>query len=468
MGGFFGVTSHTDCVADLFYGTDYHSHLGSYRGGMVTLDSSGFSRIIHDIANTQFRSKFEGDLTKLHGRQGLGVISDIDDQPLTIASHLGVYGLVTVGRIDNIEELTIRLLKRPCTHFTEIHGNEMNPTELVATLIDAEESFVAGIERVQELVEGSCSLLVLTAQGIYAARDKLGRTPVVIGTKPGTRALTLESCALPNLGFSVERNLGPGEIVLLTPEGIEQLKPPGEKMQICSFLWVSCGDPASSYENVNVEATRNRCGSSLARADDTEVDLVAGIPDSGIGHAIGYAAERGVGYRRPFVKYTPTWPQRFKPQEQRVRELVPRMKLIPIQELIAGNRLLFCEDAIVHGSQLRDIIRRLYSYGATQVHLRAACPPLLYCCKFLHLSHPCSELDLATRKALLELQGNATDFLEEYGNPASQRYTSMTRHIADQLELTSLQYLRLEDMIDAIGLPKAQLCTYCWSGESPG
>ena len=465
MGGFFGVTSTQDCVAELFYGTDYHSHLGTRRAGMAVRNDDGFTRFIHDISNTQFRAKFEGHLPELHGTQGIGIISDYEDQPLLIGSRHGIYGIATVGRVLNIEELTTRAFRDHSGHLSEISGTEFNPTELVATLINEGQTFEEGIRHAQEVIEGSCSLLLLTKKGLYVARDRLGRTPVVIGKKPGAYAVTSESCALPNLGFTTERYLGPGEIVRLSPEGVEQLAPPGDRLQICTFLWVYYGFPASSYEDINVEAARNRCGMVLARADDTEVDFVAGIPDSGIGHAIGYAAERNLPYRRPFVKYTPTWPRSFMPQEQRVRDLVARMKLIPIRELIEGNRLLFCEDSIVRGTQLRDIIRRLFDYGAKEIHMRPACPPLVHSCKFLNFSRSKSELDLAARKAIMTLERIPDDHLEDYADPTTDRHARMMDHIREQLGLTSLKYQKLEDMVEAIGLAPEKLCTYCWNGQ---
>jgi len=464
MGGFFGVVSKTDCVHDLFYGTDYHSHLGTKRGGLAVRDAGGFSRFIHDITNAQFRSKFEDDIGKMHGTRGIGVISDYEDQPLIIGSHLGLYAIVTVGAVRNAQRLAKEAFKRRTTHFSEMGGGEINPTELVATLINQEATFEDGIRRAQEAIEGSCSLLLLTEDGIYAARDRLGRTPVVIGEKEEARAATLETCAFPNLGYKVIRYLGPGEIVLITEDGMEVKVAPGSKMQICSFLWVYYGYPASCYEDVNVEVVRNRCGAALARRDDQDVDLVAGIPDSGTGHAIGYADEAHVPYRRPFVKYTPTWARSFMPQDQRIRDLVARMKLVPIRELIEAKRLLFCEDSIVRGTQLRDIIRRLYDYGARDVHMRPACPPLIWGCKFLAFSRSRSELDLAARKAIQELEGSDKQPLAAYADPESEAHRRMVDAIRKRLNLTSLRYQRLEDLIEAIGLPKAKLCTYCWNG----
>jgi amidophosphoribosyltransferase len=466
MGGFFGIASKDDCVADLFYGTDYHSHLGTSRGGMVVRNRDGFKRNIHDITNTPFRTKFEDDIPKYRGATGLGVISDHEDQPLLIASRHGSYAIVTVGRVDNVQKLAKAALSGYGAHFSEFKRNEYNQTEVVASLIDQQGSLVEGLRRVQEQVEGSCSVLLLTDHGIYAARDRLGRTPVAIGRKDGASAVTLETCALPNLGYEVERALGPAELVRITAEGVEQLAPPGERMQICSFLWIYYGYPASEYEGINVEAARNRCGAALARADDVEVDLVAGIPDSGIGHAIGYASEAGVPYRRPFVKYTPTWPRSFMPQDQRVRDLVARMKLIPIREHIEGKRLLFCEDSIVRGTQLKDVIRRIFDLGAREVHMRPACPPLVCGCKFLNFSRSRSEMDLAGRRAIAEIGGDAERDLPLFTDPGTPEYASMIESIRGRLRLTTLRYQTLPDMIEAIGLPREKLCTYCWTGET--
>lgn len=465
MGGLFGVASKDDCIMDLFYGTDYHSHLGTLRGGLVVKGAGGFKRSIHDITNAQFRSKFEDDLPRLHGETGIGVISDNEDQPLLVGSHHGRYALATVGRIHNLEALTQKVLQQRIAHFSELSMDTINPTELVATLINNEESIEAGIAAVQEEVAGSCTMLLLVKDSIIVVRDRLGRTPVIIGKKNGSYAATIESAAFPNLGYQIERFLGPGEVVRVTADGIEQLRPPGNAMQICAFLWVYYGYPASIYEGINVEMARNRCGAALARADNTKVDLVAGIPDSGIGHAIGYAAEAGLPYCRPFVKYTPTWPRSFMPQDQSVRDLVARMKLIPIQELIEGKRLLFCEDSIVRGTQLKDIISRLFVLGAKEVHMRPACPPLVYGCKFLNFSQSKSELDLAARKAIHQMGDNGQGNLHEYANPNTDKFQAMVAQIEKRLGLTTLKYQRLGDLVKAIGLPKEKLCTYCWDGK---
>lgn len=462
MGGFFGVVSKDDCVCDLFYGTDYHSHLGTKRGGLATLNDGGFTRFIHNIENAQFRSKFEDDISRLTGNKGIGAISDYEDQPLLIGSHLGNYAIVTVGKVNNVEQLAAKAFGKRTTHFSEMTGNEINPTELVATLINEGSTFEEGLANVMDTIDGSCSVLLLTENGVYAARDKLGRTPVILGRKDGAYAATMETCAFPNLSYEIDRYLGPGEIVLMTPEGIEQKKPASDRMQICSFLWVYYGYPASHYENINTEDVRNRCGAALAKNDDVEVDIVAGIPDSGTGHAIGYANAAGVPYRRPFVKYTPTWPRSFMPQDQRIRDLVARMKLIPIPELIKDKRLLFCEDSIVRGTQLQDTIARLKQAGAAETHMRPACPPLVFGCKFLNFSRSRSVLDLAGRLAIKQLEGDADKNLAEYADSCSEKHCAMVEKIRERLNLTSLKYQKLEDLVAAIGLPKEKLCTYCW------
>ena len=463
MGGFFAVVSESDCVQDLFFGTDYHSHLGTQRGGLATRNEQEFTRFIHDITNTQFRSKFEDDIAKMHGNSGIGVISDYDDQPLVIGSHLGTYAIVTVGVVQNAAQLANKAFQKG-SHFSEMGKGFVNPTELVATLINEAATFEDGIRNAQEAIEGSCSMLLLTEHGVYAARDRLGRTPVILGEKEGATAVTIETCAFPNLDYETTRDLGPGEVVLISGDGVEQKKPPLDRMQICSFLWVYYGYPSSNYEGINVEAARNRCGAALARNDDVEIDVVAGIPDSGTGHSIGYASEAGIPYRRPFVKYTPTWPRSFMPQDQTIRDLVARMKLVPIRELIQGQRMLFCEDSIVRGTQLQDIIQRLYEYGATEVHMRPACPPLIYGCKFLNFSRSRSELDLAGRRAIKELEGEDNKNPADYADQCSEKYCAMVEKIRQRLRLTTLQYQRLPDLVEAIGLPKEKLCTYCWDG----
>jgi len=467
MGGFFGVASWGDCVSDLFYGTDYHSHLGTKRGGLAVRRADGFARVIHNIENAQFRSKFEPEIESLRSWMGIGVISDFDDQPILVRSHLGDYAIVTVGAIKNADALAREAFISQRLHMAEMHGQGINQTELAAVLINQEESFESGIENLQDSVEGSCSCLVLTEKGIYAVRDRLGRTPVVIGRKQGSLAVTLETCAFPNLGFEVERDLGPGEVVFVTPEGFETRKPPRPRLQICSFLWVYYGYPASSYEGVNVEETRYRCGAYLAGRNRVEIDFVAGIPDSGTGHGLGYAAGAGVPFKRPFVKYTPTWARSFMPQNQDIRDVVARMKLIPIRPLIEGKKFLFCEDSIVRGTQLQDTILRLYEYGAVEVHMRPACPPLIFGCKFLNFSMSRSVMDLAGRRAIREIEGERIQDLTEYTREGTDKYQAMEERIRRRLKLTTLKYQRLEDLVAAIGLPKERLCTYCWDGAEP-
>ena len=464
MGGFYGVVAKDDCTSDLFYGTDYHSHLGTRRGGLSVLNHNGFTRFIHNIENAQFRSKFDDDISKMRGNKGIGVISDYDDQPLIIGSHLGVYAIVSVGKIANADKLIRRAFKKGPTHFSEMSGGEVSPTELLATLINQGATFEEGIRIAQEAIEGSCSMLLLTDQGVYAARDRLGRTPVVIGCKDNAWAVTMETCAFPNLGYEIDRYLGPGEIVMLSEDGIEPKAPAFDKMQICAFLWVYYGYPASSYEGINVEVVRNQCGAALARNDDADIDLVAGIPDSGTAHGLGYANEAHRPYCRPFVKYTPTWPRSFMPQDQTIRDLVARMKLIPIRELIQSKRLLFCEDSIVRGTQLKDTIARLYDCGAAEVHMRPACPPLVFGCKFLNFSRSRSEMDLAARKAIRELEGDDDPNLNEYADTASEKHEAMVERIGKSLNLTTLKYQKLPDLVASIGLPKCKLCTYCWDG----
>jgi amidophosphoribosyltransferase len=464
MGGLFGVASREDCVSDLYYGTDYHSHLGTRRGGLAVRNSHGLQRAIHNIENSYFRTKFEAELERFQGRLGIGVISDTDPQPLIIGSHLGTFGIVTVGRITNLDDLVRRAFRRR-SYFSDTADGVINPTEAVAMLICEEDSFENGIRRVQEAVRGSCSLLVLTDEGIYAARDRLGRTPLVVGRREGALAVSSETCAFPNLGMDTAHFLGPGEVIFLTAEGWERRQAPGERLQVCAFLWVYYGYPASEYEGLNVEEVRNRCGAALARRDDVEADCVAGIPDSGIGHAIGYANAKCLPYRRPFVKYTPTWPRSFMPQRQSLRDLVARMKLIPVRRLIEGQRLLFCEDSIVRGTQLKDTIQLLFTYGAREVHMRPACPVLVYPCEFLNFSTSRSTLDLAGRQVIRELEGRDDRYLEEYAAHGTQRHTAMVEGIRRRMHLTSLTYQRLDDLVAAIGLPKERLCTHCWDGR---
>lgn len=462
MGGFFGVVSTEDCVLDLFFGTDYHSHLGTKRGGLAVLNSGGIVRGIHNIENAQFRSKFEDDLEQFKGNAGIGVISDTDSQPLIINSHLGRYGIVTVGKINNMQDLILQAFRKRTAHFSEMSGGTVSPTELVSTLINRADSFAEGLRHAQESINGSCSILLLTDEGIYAARDFYGRTPVIVGKKKNVYCATFETCAFNNLNFSFEHELGPAEVVLLKPDGIEKKLPALDQLRICSFHWIYYGYPASTYENRNVERVRYRCGAALAKRDHIKADMVAGIPDSGTAHALGYANAAQLPYGRPFVKYTPTWPRSFMPQNQGTRDLVARMKLIPIHDLINNQRLLFCEDSIVRGTQLKDTIKRLYASGAREVHMRPACPPLIHGCPFLNFSQSRSELDLAGRRAIEIIEGGADQVDEAYADPDSDLYNRMVEIIRKELNLTSLQYQRLSDMIEAIDLDKSKLCTYCW------
>jgi amidophosphoribosyltransferase len=465
MGGFFGVISKSDCVNDVFYGTDYHSHLGTKRAGMVFIvPQNGFRRSIHSIENSYFRNKFENELDDFSGNSGLGVISDTDPQPILFNSHLGRFAIVTVSRIVNLSDLEARFLRMK-KHFLENFEGNTNPTEVVANLICEKESYVEGIENVHERVKGSCSLLILTDEGIIAARDKYGRTPVVIGRRDDGYAVASESCAFPNTGFEIEYFLGPGEVVMVTADGYTQLRKPGDKMQICSFLWVYYGYPPSYYEGKNVDECRYKCGAALAANDNVEADFVCGIPDSGVGHAHGYGNAKNIPYKRAYSKYTPTWPRSFMPQYQGQRDLVAKMKLIPNKAVIEGKRMVFLDDSIVRGTQLKDSTMDLRESGAREVHMRIACPPLLFSCEFLNFSESRSILELAGRKAIEQLGGNEKD-LKEYADPDSEKYAAMVEQIAKNLDLDSLVYQRLDDLVEAIGMPKEKLCTHCWDGSS--
>ena len=463
MGGFFGTISKSDCVSDLYYGTDYNSHLGTKRGGLAVLNSKQFKRTIHNLENSYFRTKFEPVLHEFHGNSGIGIISDTEAQPILINSHLGEFAIVTVSKITNIQELTQRALKQK-RHFSETSAGVTNPSELIAMLIDEEESYEKGIENVYEKVKGSCSMLLLTKKGIYAARDKLGRTPIMLGKKEGAYAMSSESSAFSNLGFETEKYIGPGEIVFITADGYEQRRKPNDKMQICAFLWVYYGYPSSDYEDINVEECRYRCGAALAKNDDTEVDFVSGIPDSGIAHAIGYSNEKQIPYKRAYVKYTPTWPRSFMPQNQEMRDIVAKMKLIPVKSLINGKKIVFCDDSIVRGTQFKDNVQILFEYGAKEVHIRPACPTLIFPCEFLNFSTSRSTLDLAGRKAIKELEGAEDKHLDEYAKPGTDRYYAMIEKIREKIGVSSLKYQKLDDLIKAIGLPKERLCTHCWDG----
>jgi len=465
LGGLFGVVSKEDCVRDVYFGTDYHSHLGTSMGGLAVWTGSSINRSVHNIENTQFRAKFEAELPGIKGKMGIGCISDTEPQPLTVRSHLGNYAISTVGKINNSQEIVDKALAQDNIHFLETCRGAINPTELVSVIIDREESFKAGLLKAQELVEGSCSILLLTPQGIYASRDKLGRTPLIIGKKEGSYCVSFESCTFTNLGYSFEYELGPGEIILLTPEGVEKISPPREQMKICAFLWVYYGYPSSTYEGTNVEVMRYRNGAALAKNDNVAIDMVAGIPDSGVGHAIGYSNESKVAYGRPFIKYTPTWSRSFMPQDQEIRNLVARMKLMPIPELVSDKRLLFCDDSIVRGTQMRETVDSLYKCNAKEVHIRSACPPIIFGCKYLNFSTSRSAMDLAARQAIIKLEGKEPDNLDEYCDPAADKYKRMVEYISKRLNFSTLKYQSIHDMVDAIGIGKEKVCTYCWSGK---
>ena len=469
MGGFFGVASKKDCILELFYGVDYHSHLGTRRGGMAAYGDGEFCRAIHNIENSPFRTKFERDVEEMKGNLGIGCISDYEPQPLLIQSHHGSFAIVTVGKINNEEELLRRAFNEGHSHFQEMSGGKINATELVASLICKKASLVEGIQYAQKIVDGSLTLLLMTKDGLYAARDRFGRTPLVIGRKEDAYCVSFENFAYINLGYNDYKELGPGEVAFITPEGVETLVEPGKEMKICSFLWVYYGYPTATYEGVNVEEMRYRCGELLARRDDVQADYVAGVPDSGIAHAVGYANESGIPFARPFIKYTPTWPRSFMPQNQTKRNLIAKMKLIPVHPLIKGKKLLLIDDSIVRGTQLGETTEFLYESGVEEVHIRPACPPLLYGCKYLNFSRSKSELDLITRRVILKREGeeraNDPEVLAEYANPDSEKYQAMLDDICKELNFTSLRFHRLDDMIESIGLPRECLCTYCWDGR---
>ncbi len=468
MGGYFGVVSKEDCVFDLFYGVDYHSHLGTRRAGIAVYDDvNGFDKSIHNIENAPFRTKFSDEATSMKGNMGIACISDYEAQPILIRSHHGTYAITTVGKINNAASLA-DMVTESRTHFFEMNNGEVNPTELVAALINRKDNFVEGIKYAQEVIEGSLSMLILTPKGIYAARDKLGRTPIAVGIKDDAYCFSFESFAYLNLGYNDYAQLGPGEIAILDHSGFKTLVQPGKDMKICSFLWVYYGYPSSSYEGVNVEQMRNRCGAALAKRDPIKPDTIAAIPDSGVAHAIGYANESGVPYSRPFVKYTPTWPRSFTPTHQSKRNLIAKMKLIPVHDLIYGKNLMLIDDSIVRGTQMRETTDFLYESGANEVHIRPACPPIMFSCKYLGFSRSGSEMELITRKTICELEGSddvSKETVCEYANPDSEKYRAMVDSIAKKLHFTSLHYQRLDDMLDAIGIGREKLCTYCWNGK---
>lgn len=470
MGGFFAATLKNDCVFDLFFGTDYHSHLGTRRAGMTVLGEYGFERAIHNIENSPFRSKFDRDVQEMKGNYGIGCISDYEPQPLIVRSHHGTFSLVTVGRINNAEKIVSEIVSGGGTHFLEMSGGVVNQTELVASLINQKDNLIDGIKYVWEKIDGSMTMLILTPIGIYCARDLLGRTPIAIGKKEEGYCASFESFAYLNLGYEHYKELGPGEIDVITPDGVKVLVSPNKNKKICSFLWVYFGYPSSGYEGVSVEAMRNKCGSLMAKRDNisTEtVDIVAGVPDSGTAHAVGYANKSGVPFSRPFIKYTPTWPRSFMPTIQEKRDLIAKMKIIPVHELIDGQRILLIDDSIVRGTQLRETTEFLYKSGAKEVHVRPACPPIMYGCKYINFSRSTSDMDLITRRIIRDEEGEevTSDILEEYSNPDSEKYKFMVDKIREQLGFTSLSFNRLDDMVEAIGIGKENLCTYCFDGQ---
>ena len=467
MGGFFGVASKENCIFDLFFGTDYHSHLGTRRAGMALYDEeAGFNRAIHNIENTPFRTKFDKDVNKMYGTLGIGCISDYEPQPLIIRSHHGTYAITTVGRINNKDEIVKEIFHNGKGHFLEMSGGDINATELVAAVINQRDNLIEGIQYAQELIDGSMTILIMTPKGIYAARDRMGRTPVTIGRKDEAFCISFESFAYLNLGYVPERELGPGEVVIVTAEGVRTLAAPGKDMKICTFLWIYYGYPSSSYEGISVEEMRYHCGAMLAKRDDVKPDIVAGVPDSGTAHAIGYANESGIPFSRPFIKYTPTWPRSFMPTIQSKRNLIAKMKLIPVHDLIKDRSLLLIDDSIVRGTQLRETTEFLYHSGAKEVHIRPACPPLLYGCKYLNFSRSTSEMELIARRVIQELEGeNKYPNLEVYADPDSAEYGQMLEKIREKLNFTTLRYHRLDDMIASVGMDKCKLCTYCWDGR---
>ena len=467
MGGFFGVASKQDCVFDLFFGIDYHSHLGTRRGGMAVYKDGVFNRSIHNIENAPFRTKFDKDVQEMQGEMGIGCISDFEPQPLIIRSHHGTYAITTVSKINNQDELAQKLFEHGHAHFLEMSGGDINATELVAALINQKENLIEGIQYALEQVDGSLSLLLMTPAGIYAARDRYGRTPIVIGKNEQGFCATFESFAYKNLGYEDYKELGPGEIDVITPEQCLTLVQPGKDMKICTFLWVYYGYPASSYEGINVERMRYNCGAKMAARDNVKPDIVAGVPDSGVAHAIGYANASGIPFSRPFIKYTPTWPRSFMPTIQSRRNLIAKMKLLAVQDLIKDKSLLLIDDSIVRGTQLRETTEFLYQSGAKEVHIRPACPPLVYGCKYLNFSRSSSEMDLITRRVIEKLEGTEVtdEILQEYTDPESPKYEQMVEEIRKELNFTSLRFNRLDDMLDAVEIDRCKLCTYCWDGR---
>ena len=466
LSGFFGVASKKDCVFDLFFGTDYHSHLGTRRGGMAVYGESGFNRAIHNIENSPFRTKFERDFEEMKGNIGIGCISDSEPQPLLVRSHFGNFAIATVGRINNTDELVKAAFAAGTSHFLEMSGGSINATELTAALINRGNTIPEGIRYAQSVIDGSMSILILTQNGIYAARDSMGRTPVVLGRKKDAYCIAFESFSYLNLGYEDYKELGSAEIALITPEGAETVSPAQQQMKFCTFMWVYYGYPTSTYEGVNVEQMRYRCGEKLAGRDEVRTDMVAGVPDSGIAHAVGYANRSGIPFARPFIKYTPTWPRSFMPPNQTQRNLIARMKLIPVNALIQNKSMVLIDDSIVRGTQLRETTEFLYQSGAKEVHIRPACPPLLYGCKYLNFSRSSSEMDLITRRVIKEIEQEGREIdLKNYVNPDTPEYEEMVGRICKQLKFTTLQFQRLDDMIESVGIGREKLCTYCWDGR---
>ncbi len=472
MGGYFAAASQTDCVFDLYFGTDYHSHLGTRRAGLAVYgEGEGFNRSIHNIENSPFRTKFENDILGMKGKLGIGCISDYEPQPLMVRSHHGTYAIVTVGKINNMDGLTKHILEKSGTHFLEMSGGSINATELVASLINQKANLIEGIQFAQDQIDGSMSIILLTDRGIYCARDKLGRTPIAIGEKEDGYCASFENFAYLNLGYHDYKELGPGEIVIMTQDGVKTLVQPGDKMRICTFLWVYYGYPSSSYEGISVEQMRYNCGKALAKRDkeegDLDIDTVAGVPDSGTADAIGYSNEAHIPFSRPFIKYTPTWPRSFTPTIQTKRNMIAKMKMIPVHDLIENKKLLMIDDSIVRGTQLRETVDFLYNSGAKEVHVRPACPPILYGCKYINFSRSTSEMELIARRIIHEEEGETVEssIMEEYFNPDSERYKKMIEKIRLEQGFTSLRYSRLDDMLDAVGIDKDKLCTYCWNGK---
>jgi len=467
MGGFFGVASNESCIFDLFFGIDYHSHLGTRRGGMVLYsEEKGFDRAIHNIENSPFRTKFDKDFATMDGHLGIGCISDHEPQPLLIRSHLGNYAITTVGKVNNLDSLAEELFKAGKSHFLEMSGGDINQTELVAALINQKDSIVEGMLYAQEVIDGAMSVLLMTKEGIYAMRDRYGRTPIVIGKKTGSFCASFENFAYLHLGYLDYKELGPGEIVYFTSEEMKVMAPPKDEMKICTFLWVYYGYPTSAYEGVSVEEMRNRCGKYMAQRDTADVDLVAGVPDSGLAHAIGYSNEAHKPFARPFIKYTPTWPRSFMPTKQEQRKLIAKMKLIPVEPFIRDKKLLLIDDSIVRGTQLRETTDFLFNSGAKEVHIRPACPPIIHGCKYLNFSRSNSDMDLIARKVIAEREKVVTpEVLADYSNPESKNYKEMEQCICKQMNFTSLSYNRLDDMMKAVGIEPCKLCTYCWNGK---